>query len=198
MEYELDNHIKQVHENAEKKKFHCLECDKKFSCKSKLKIHVSAVHQNSKPFACDICNMKFTQKGGLMNHEKEIHAKTKTECPKCKKSFGNPRSVYLHDRTVHLGLKPYKCQDCQKKFGLQFNLKKHLKTKHNKMIIYSCFHCPETFDQLKSYQLHLENDHDFECQKSSENNNKTVSTPKAEDFTQKKITNYFCNVTINE
>ena len=45
--------ISQVHEKI--KPFHCDVCDKKFSRKEHLKLHIERVHERKKAFMCDIC-----------------------------------------------------------------------------------------------------------------------------------------------
>jgi KRAB domain-containing zinc finger protein len=177
--------------------FPCLDCGKGFLTNQHLNYHVNGVHRNLRPFCCSICNKTFSRQTGLMNHQKEIHEKAKTYCPICKKPLVGPRNIQRHIDTVHLGLKPYNCHGCEKSFGFLNNLQKHLKIAHKKSIVFTCSECGQKFDRQKSLQIHQKNLHDFNCSGNNNNNNIKTVSPK-EDLTQKKITNFFCTVTINK
>ena len=57
----------------------CEFCDKGFSDKSKLKRHVSSVHEGKRPHKCDICGACFTQKSHMDGHVATVHGKKSAE-----------------------------------------------------------------------------------------------------------------------
>ena len=52
---------------------------KGFSDKSKLKRHVSSVHEGKRPHKCDICGACFTQKSHMDGHVATVHGKKSAE-----------------------------------------------------------------------------------------------------------------------
>lgn len=55
-------------------------CDKGYSSKRSLILHINTIHFQLKPFECDLCDKKYAQKASLMLHKKRMHLKqTKSE-----------------------------------------------------------------------------------------------------------------------
>ena len=59
----LDGYLSDKHRNVK-----CTQCDKIFSQKQVLRIHVSTVHEGRKPHKCLQCDKQFTQSGHLKEH----------------------------------------------------------------------------------------------------------------------------------
>ena len=80
----------------------CLECNKHFKEKHKLKRHMM-VHTGEKSFPCFTCDKKFSLEYNLRTH--------------CR---------------IHTGDKPYLCEypQCGRSFTQSGNLKTHIKSKH--------------------------------------------------------------------
>lgn|SRR5436190_4149520 len=55
------------------KSFACSICNKSFTRKASLNIHVSGVHEKQRPYTCDVCPKKFSQSSSLKRHKNNIH-----------------------------------------------------------------------------------------------------------------------------
>ena len=76
--------------------FNCMECDKKFESKYKLKVH-SVLHTEKK-FECQECGKRFATQGILTNHM-GVHNPTK--CDFCERTFAQKNSLKVHMQNVH-------------------------------------------------------------------------------------------------
>ena len=56
--------------NAKEKAFKCDSCDRRFSRKGDLKLHLTIHTAGEKPLQCDYCGKKFNHKGDLNRHRK--------------------------------------------------------------------------------------------------------------------------------
>lgn len=70
---QLRRHLR-THESADRRKFECRFCDRKFSVKNYLTVHLR-VHTGEQPYACNVCQRKFSQKSALNKHTKQVHNK---------------------------------------------------------------------------------------------------------------------------
>ena len=86
-----------------KKSFNCDQCD--FTCKSfasRLKRHVSAVHENIRKIVCRDCDKKFRDKTGLRVHEENVHQKIrKFVCNSCSSKFATKQKLNIHVTKKH-------------------------------------------------------------------------------------------------
>lgn len=123
----LSKHKRSKH-NAEKDKYSCPTCEKRFNTSSGLKSHLK-IHSGEKPFSCDVCANRFTERGSLKLHMR-IHAGVKPhECKICGKRFTQPTCLVRHMR-VHSGERPYPCTVCSERFMYSHHCRKHMQTRH--------------------------------------------------------------------
>ena len=54
-------------------RYSCEECEKSYTSKQNLTIHIQSVHQKVKHY-CDFCNSVFKTKVGLKNHLQSKHS----------------------------------------------------------------------------------------------------------------------------
>ena len=80
-----------------KKTFECDTCGNRFKEKSKLKIHISSVHERNRPFECEICQMSFAEKRNLIRHIASVHEKKRPfKCDSCPKTFARKEKLNAH------------------------------------------------------------------------------------------------------
>ncbi|KAF1851143.1 uncharacterized protein K460DRAFT_28466 [Cucurbitaria berberidis CBS 394.84] len=112
-----------------KKRYEChmSNCDKTFSQKTHLAIHIRA-HTGAKPFDCKApgCGQSFSQLGNLKTHERRHTGERPYSCDICGKTFAQRGNVRAH-KIVHQQVKPFTCRldDCGKQFTQLGNLKSH-------------------------------------------------------------------------
>jgi KRAB domain-containing zinc finger protein len=81
----------------------CEICNKSFSRKDYLKVHIETVHEKKKRFECDICNKCFSYSCHLNHHTKSVHQKIKPHaCELCNKRFTLLGNLTVHIKMVHV------------------------------------------------------------------------------------------------
>ena len=90
----LRTHMKTQHKNDEIEShrdiYTCYECEKIFSNKRNLMVHIQSIHELIK-HPCGQCDYEATQKYDLLKHIKSKHEEVKYACEKCDfKSIGLP------------------------------------------------------------------------------------------------------------
>ena len=130
-DYRLNTHVKQVHEDSAKKHM-CDKCDKSFFQLSKLKNHISSVHEKIKPYQCDQCPSAFAEKANLRNHISVVHEKNKPfVCDLCGKSFGAAHVLKDHScKLLPQNNIPTPCLICHKIYKNVVTRNSHMIQKH--------------------------------------------------------------------
>ena len=134
-------------------KHHCVDCDKDFSQKSSLNLHIKRIHEGVKikehkySFPCTLCPHIAPRKSQLKLHMYSAHLNLKHKCNKCDKEFSAPFTLRKHVENVHQGVK-HQCNICGSQYGMKASLEKH-KTVHKKQSlptlninwkpVYTCF-----------------------------------------------------------
>ena len=70
-------------------------------------------HTREKPYKCDICQKSFSLKNGLNIHVRTHTGEKPYKCKICPKAFVSSGDLTRHTR-VHTGEKPHKCVICSK------------------------------------------------------------------------------------
>ena len=139
---ELSKHIQDVHDG----KNSCSICGKHFSAASKLKDHVTVVHEEQKLFQCSICDFKSGFKQSMKFHT-------------------NGRHEGLDVDIIYLGDKNHKCYNCDFKTGLKKELENHIHEVHNRKKNSTNKHASESERLNKSLSSELLNESAHERKK---------------------------------
>jgi len=121
------NNSKSVVQNTDNK-FSCDQCNKQFSGKQILKIHIQSKHEGVM-FACNQCDKKFTQQGHLATHIKSKHEGVKYPCNQCDYQATQHGNLITHIKSKHEGVK-YACNQCDHQATQQSHLATHIQSKH--------------------------------------------------------------------
>jgi transcription elongation factor Elf1 len=105
----------------------CDQCGKGLSSKSRLKMHIKAIHENFRAFQCTDCGQKFCDDPTLQRHRQSKHIReVKYKCPHC--SYFTYRSgvISKHILEVHDRIKRHNCNSCDAGYFYKRDLVKHL------------------------------------------------------------------------
>ena len=155
---EKKSHIRYVHVYEHFSSTHiCVKCGKTFKTPSKLKNHISSVHEKMKNHKCEKCDKTFVQKESLYRHINTYHenADTCSKCEKCGKYFSTIKILQKHIGTVHEGVKNYKCEACGKAYFLAKDLKRHNSTVHEGVKNHKCESCGKSYKSAGNLKTHI-------------------------------------------
>ena len=128
--------------------FRCGQCNKTFSQRSALQIHVCPRLAHN-PFKCGYCSKAFAQSNELRAHA-IIHASEKPfKCGFCARAFAGATTLNNHIRT-HTGERPFTCEKCDKTFSQASQLSRHKRFAEN------CFEWDRWYEFLLWYVLLLQ------------------------------------------
>ena len=112
---------------------------------------------NTNQHQCHICNKIFSNRNNLKIHIQTIHHKIlpfKCSYPGCNKNYPNNSRYEVHMRT-HLGIKPFKCSLCDKQFNESGNLKAHY-LKHETTRKFTCSFCEKAYKSKGHLKEHVD------------------------------------------
>lgn len=72
-----------------------INCDRSFSTKHSLLVHIAHAHSAERPHKCNICLKGFATTSGLRDH-RESHSSTEFFCNCCSRRFSNKRVLQKH------------------------------------------------------------------------------------------------------
>lgn len=111
-------------------KYTCDYCDKKYTQKMSLRVHIQFEHGNYKAHICEWCGKKFWAQSRLKAHIVKHTRERNFICHTCHQKFVTKESLLYHTR-LHTGDKPYKCPECSSRFLSASRRSDHVKRYHN-------------------------------------------------------------------
>ena len=88
--------------------FQCQYCEEIFPCKAEMKKHIRTVHK--KPHVCSTCGMSFKMPSRLKYHISAVHEGIKPfSCSECSYTCAANSQLTYHIAMVHEKKKPYVC-----------------------------------------------------------------------------------------
>ncbi|XP_063707211.1 zinc finger protein OZF-like [Culicoides brevitarsis] len=143
---DLADHEK-THEN-EHRPFECQICQRRYSNKNQLNVHVIRVHRKNEAnlHECELCSKTFLAAWELRVHERSHSSEKIAKCPMCERSYKSTNDIKKHMAVNHTAAH-YRCPGtgCDKQFKTKLHFRKHFKKHH-----------PETFTSdtaLKQYWI---------------------------------------------
>ncbi|XP_065065660.1 uncharacterized protein LOC135691653 isoform X1 [Rhopilema esculentum] len=155
-------------------KHQCDQCQRWYSNKSVLEMHVITIHQGLRPFKCNMCKDTFNIQGLLLRHQRELHQmdvdlpedQRKYLCKEdgCGKKFSLQSDLNKHI-FEHTGVHPHQCKECNSYFSSSGNLGKHVRRIHRGVKIseskadssderFKCTLCEKVFSNAASLREH--------------------------------------------
>lgn len=114
----------------------CPHCQKYFSDKKKVKLHVQRVHKQIKNHNCDVCDYRAHTKWDILRHIKTNHMPHESDpkdlriCPDCGKVLKGNNHLNFHIKTKHLKLTKYSCDLCDFRSYGKYEIRSHIEIHH--------------------------------------------------------------------
>ena len=105
----------------------CQQCDKDYSRKMDLNIHIKTIHEKIKPerIPCTLCT-HIGAKNNMKRHMASVHQGVRHKCDTCDKEFTQKKTLEYHVENVHQGVK-HKCDICNSQYTHKATLREHKK-----------------------------------------------------------------------
>ncbi|XP_041985752.1 zinc finger protein 878-like [Aricia agestis] len=139
--------------SSENAKFTCDYCNKRYTQKVSLRVHIQYEHGNYKSHECKWCKKKFFAPSRLKAHIVTHTQEKKYSCTTCGGKFVSKESLLYHTRT-HTGEKPFKCEFCDKRFLSASRRTDHRK-RHHPTQSFQCKICDAKYNTWTCLQKHM-------------------------------------------
>lgn len=171
---------KETRANPAEATFTCDYCNKKYTQKVSLRVHIQHEHGNYKSHVCEWCGKKFWAQSRLKAHSVKHTKERNFPCAICGGKFVTRESLLYHTRT-HTGEKPYKCPQCDCRFLSASRRTDHVKHHHLGATL-ECDICHSKFNS-KTYLIKHKKAHEKSDSKANltYNNVKTLMIPNNEN-----------------
>ncbi|XP_017486898.1 PREDICTED: zinc finger protein 182-like [Rhagoletis zephyria] len=109
---------------------------------------------------CPECEKKFTRKFQLRLHMISVHNLgdgLQYECNECYKTFASRHSLSYHQRSVHSDERPFACTHCDRRFILRTQLSSHLRIHTGETIprTFECLECSKRWRTKSDLRTHM-------------------------------------------
>ena len=111
---------------------------------------------NSK-YGCIPCHKSFTSRKSLYLHDKSVHEGVKYACDQCDYESLQKSNLTIHIQSKHEGIK-YACDQCEYETSHKGTLTVHIQSRHEG-IKYACDQCDLQFSKKSHLKRHVMNKH---------------------------------------
>lgn len=173
----MNRHIAQIHGKTPHS-HSCNLCNKLFSTKDVLRVHIKNIHMNQLRYKCPMpsCSKEFLSRNNLKEHALAVHCQTTIStrtysCYICSRICSSKFSLRSHLNYVHIVRKNLKCpvRDCSNKFSQMSFLRAHLAYRHGYGEKHTCHVCGKQLASRQSMENHMSQhggDRRFKCPKA--------------------------------
>ena len=150
------------------RQFQCDKCQKRFSQKVNLQVHIKRVHDKISDMKCEFCDFAASTACEINKHTRVMHLsgpirKKSHACNECKYSSYTQSGLIHHKKSSHTIVaeeNQHKCEDCEKKFIHKSKLVIHIKRDHLKIRKYTCNICDgKSFFTKQNLDMHIKSVH---------------------------------------
>ncbi|XP_045537935.1 zinc finger protein 540-like [Papilio machaon] len=132
----------------------CPECNKTFSNKYNMLMHMKSHRGVTEKYPCDRCSKTYKSKASLKSHQEIAHKGILSfVCSYCGEAFPSRIARDVHKR-IHTGDKPYTCKYCDRSYRAKNTLDRHLEI-HLNVRKYECYICSKRFRKSTHLKYHL-------------------------------------------
>uniref|UniRef100_A0A7S0BTM7 C2H2-type domain-containing protein n=1 Tax=Rhodosorus marinus TaxID=101924 RepID=A0A7S0BTM7_9RHOD len=86
----------------------------------------------TRPFKCEMCDRTYSTKGNLVVHLRTVHfGEKRFPCEHCKRGFATKFGRDRHMHMVHLNERPFRCSSCEKTFKTKNCVRRHVRLSHD-------------------------------------------------------------------
>uniref|UniRef100_A0A8D8BNK7 Zinc finger protein 425 n=1 Tax=Culex pipiens TaxID=7175 RepID=A0A8D8BNK7_CULPI len=134
----------------------CPHCDKRFSGKHNIELHILMLHQelapqDESPAPCPTCGKVFLSEKALRFH---MHSHNqRIACEICGKMYHSKTKLRVHIRRVHEKTGKVECHICHKMLNSLDAVQSHINIMHTNEKV-QCKYCPKTYTSKTSLRLH--------------------------------------------
>ncbi|XP_055701469.1 transcription factor grauzone-like isoform X2 [Phlebotomus papatasi] len=181
--YNLHLHMKNSHTPREFHKFICDKCPATFMTMERYKKHAFVhLPEDKKMNKCSKCNKAFSFKANLRIHIEQVHNKRPSEhiCEVCAKIFNN-REVFRRHLKTHSKerLKKFSCNTCDKTFVYDYHLKRHMLRHNDSGEAFVCHICGKNAPNGPALNAHINYVHIKEKKHKCTQCDSAFKTPRA-------------------
>ena len=109
-------------------------------------------HSEENPHKCRHCEKSFTVKSHLKVHIISHITENNYQCTYCHKPFSNNINIKYHNLIAHTGEKTYICSLCDKYFSQNSDLRSHMNA-HTRDKTYLCKNCDISIFEEFSFEV---------------------------------------------
>ncbi|KAJ9597054.1 hypothetical protein L9F63_027053, partial [Diploptera punctata] len=133
-------------------RYRCGDCQKGFSLRSMLHLHILAKHTTVKPYICEESWQSLHTRGGLTAHQNVHKLGRRFMCDVCGKTFTQKVNMQQHVKH-HTGERPFACEKCGKCFAEKSHLNRHYSF-HSEKRPFQCEICKKMYKTERCLKVH--------------------------------------------